>query len=362
MIRFGLPGEEARLLQDTAERFVADRYGLAQRAVMLARPPQEAPAHWREMAALGWLAAPLPRGVGGLGMAPVHLQGLLETLGAGLILEPYGPAIMNCAATLSRLLPRAQAAGALAPMLAGDRVEVLAASPMGQALVQAEPEGDGWALSGTVPLVPGGAAAHAFWVAVDCGAESALAHVPASKAQVRGFRLVDGQAAASACFDGVSCGPRACFTGAADALAHGADMGLWAALAETSGLIGALCRATLDHVKLRQQFGRPIGRFQVVQHRMADMYMHTEEARSMAQLTAEALEEKDAGVRRRLLSAARVKTDAAARAVLRDAVQLHGGMGMTDELAVGHMVKRLLVLAQTSGSRAAHLKRFQASG
>jgi alkylation response protein AidB-like acyl-CoA dehydrogenase len=114
-------------------------------------------------------------------------------------------------------------------------------------------------------------------------------------------------------------------------------------------------------VKLREQFGRPIGRFQVVQHRMADMFIAREEARSMMQLAAEAHDSEDESFRTRLISAARVKIADNARKVQRDAVQLHGGMGMTDELPVGHMVKRLLVLAQLGGNRQQHLERFNAA-
>jgi len=116
------PQDEAVMLKATSERFIADKYRLPQRAQMLADPADGRPRHWQEMADLGWLAAPLPEAVGGLGLSPAQLVPLLGVFGAGLILEPYGPAILHCATTLAQLLPAAQAATALAPMLAGDKI------------------------------------------------------------------------------------------------------------------------------------------------------------------------------------------------------------------------------------------------
>jgi len=263
---------------------------------------------------------------------------------------------MHCAATLVGALAAPEEA--LAPVLSGHCIEVMAGGTEG-APITATRDGGRGVLSGQAPLVPGGAAARAFWVEVRVEGAAALIRVPAEVAEVTRFRLVDGQAAARVGFDGVARDVGDLVTGCAGALAFGADMGLVGMLAETSGLIDALYGATLEHVKLREQFGRPIGRFQVIQHRMADMFIARQEARSMVRLAAEAMESEDAGFRARLVSAARVKIADAARTVLRDAVQLHGGMGVTDELPLGHRVKRLLVLTQSSGRRATHLKRFR---
>lgn len=358
MIRFDLPGDEALMLGATAARFVADCYGLAKRAAMLAEPAEGLPAHWPTMAGLGWLAAPLPEAAGGLAMAPADLLPLIAALGAGLVLEPYGPAILGCGTALAAALP--DAAAQLAPMLAGARIEVLADGSAGA--VRATARGADWQLSGILPLVPGAAAAARLWVVADAPDGPMLFPVEAAEASVTPFRLLDGQAAARVALDGVPAAPAASGRTLVAALARAGDMALFGALAESTGVIDALHAATLGYVKLREQFGRPIGRFQAVQHRAAEMFVRREEARSMAQLAAEALGIADAGTRRRLLSAAKVKIADNARAILRDAVQLHGGMGVTDELAVGHMVKRLLVLAQTGGDRAGHLARFQTPG
>ncbi|MAM09427.1 MAG: hypothetical protein CML23_02975 [Rhizobiaceae bacterium] len=357
MIRFELPTEEALLLKDTAERFVADNYALKQRAKALSAAPGDVPRHWAEMAELGWLAACVPEEAGGLGLTPAQIVPMMEVLGAGLVLEPVGAVSLGCAAMLARALSPGDAAERLAPLLAGETIEVVVAGRDG-APVPARREGDRLVLSGTSPAVIGAAAADAFWVVAELDGSRLLARVAAADMAVTPCRLVDGQAAAQVFLDDVTLLAAEAISGCDAALEFGGDLALLGVLAETSGVIDALHKATLDYVRMREQFGRPIGKFQVVQHKMADMFIACEEARSMVLLAAEAMESDDAAFRAKLVSAARVKVSDAARAVLRDAVQLHGGMGVSDELAVGHMVKRLLVLTQTGGSRAAHLKRF----
>ncbi|QQM29995.1 acyl-CoA dehydrogenase family protein [Martelella lutilitoris] len=357
MIRFELPTEEALLLKDTAERFVADHYALEQRAKALSAAPGDVPRHWAEMAELGWLVACVPEDAGGLGLTPAQIVPMMEVLGAGLILEPVGAVSLGCAAMLARALSPDDVAERLAPVLAGEAIEVVVAGRDG-APIAARREGGNLVLSGASPAVIGAAAATAFWVVAELDGSRMLVRIPAEDAAVTPCRLVDGQAAAQVVLDDVTVPADEAISGCHAALDFGADLALVGVLAETSGVIDALHKATLDYVKMREQFGRPIGRFQVVQHKMADMFIACEEARSMVLLAAEAMESKDAAFRGKLVSAARVKISDAARAVLRDAVQLHGGMGVSDELAVGHLVKRLLVLTQTGGNRAAHLKRF----
>ncbi|RKT35159.1 alkylation response protein AidB-like acyl-CoA dehydrogenase [Roseovarius halotolerans] len=357
MIRFDIPDDETLLLRDTAERFVADHYGLAQRNVMLEQPPEQVPPHWGEMAELGWLAAAVPEAAGGLGLSAAQLVPMLEVLGRGLVLEPVGPVAMKCAATLARALPDAGAE--LEPILSGERIALVAEGAPG-APVSAVKTGGALVLSGVAPLVMAGPWAQVFWVVAELDGAPVLMRIPAEAADVTPVRLVDGQVAARVCFDGVRCAQEDVVTGCAEALAYGRDMALVGVLAEMSGLVDALHGATLDYVKLREQFGRAIGRFQVVQHRMSEMFIRREEVHSMARLAAEAMEGDDAAFRGKLVSAARVKIAKDARVVMRDAVQLHGGIGVTDELAVGHMLKRLLVLSQVEGGRASHLKRFRA--
>ncbi len=355
---FAPPSEEAMLLQETADRFVAARYGLSQRSAMLGDDPGRVPRHWRDFAELGWLAAPVPEAAGGLGLPAPDLLPLLQSLGAGLVLEPYGPVMVGAAPALAAVLPADAARRALAPVIDGTRIEVLAdAGPGARPL--ARRGADGWVLSGTVPIVAGGAAAETLWVAAETEDGAVLLRVPGSEAGIERFRLLDGQAAARLRLDGVSAPEGAALGPVSEALRDAADRALFARLAEASGVIDAMYRATLSYVGERAQFGRPIGRFQVVQHRMADMFVAREEAQSLARLAAEAMEAADPAARRRLLAAARVKVFDAGRAVLRDAIQLHGGMGLSDEMAVGHQAKRLLALDQQGPARRDALALFR---
>jgi hypothetical protein len=136
------------------------------------------------------------------------------------------------------------------------------------------------------------------------------------------------------------------------------DIGLAALCAEAVGIMKAAVDATVDYLRTRQQFGQPIGRFQVLQHRAADMLLHYEQAKSMSCLAAMRCTSKDAAGRRRALSAAKVLVGRAARFIGQQAVQLHGGMGMTDELVVSHWFKRLTAIELMSGDSDTHLQYF----
>lgn len=357
MIRFDVPDDETRQLAETAQRFVADHYSLAKRAAMVQEPAGERPAHWSLLADLGWLAAPLPERVGGLGMTPAQLVPFLATLGAGLVLEPYTPVVLHCAATLARALPEDKAAHLLAPMLDGGQMPVLL-MPAAES-VQAVMHPDGAVrLSAEVALIPGATKAAAFFAAVEIDGETFLLAVDPADVEVSPYRLIDDQPAARIRLKDARAEILASGNTVTDALGWGRDVTTVGVMAEMSGLIAALMRATREHVATRMQFGQPISKFQAVQHRMADVFIASEEAHSMAMLAAEAMELPQDAARARLVSAAKVKLASASRTAARDAVQLHGGMGMTDALDIGHMVKRLLVLEQLGGSQAAHLARF----
>jgi len=198
----------------------------------------------------------------------------------------------------------------------------------------------------------------------------ALFALPAARAGLRitGYRTVDGQRAAEIVLDGVEAGPDAALgrPGAAGALLDaGCDHGVGLLCAEALGAMEALFEATLDYLKTRRQFGSPIGGFQALQHRMADMTIHLEQARSLALLAALTLARTrgdpdgvDAASRRRAVSAAKYRVGQAARFIGQNAVQLHGGMGVTDELPVSHYFKRLSAIELTLGDAGHHLERF----
>jgi alkylation response protein AidB-like acyl-CoA dehydrogenase len=175
--------------------------------------------------------------------------------------------------------------------------------------------------------------------------------------------MLDGQRAADVRLDGVRVGPDAAIgqPGAGWAVLEAAlDYGAGLLCAEAVGAMDALFAATLDYLKTRQQFGVPIGKFQALQHRMADMYIHLEQARSMALLAAVRLRGDDAAERRQAVSAAKYRVGQAARFVGQQAVQLHGGMGVTDELPAAHYFKRLTTIELSLGDADHHLARFMA--
>jgi len=356
-ISFDPPSEEAGLLRDTAARFVADRYDLADRARMVDDDPAAMPRHWADFAELGWLAAPVPEAAGGLGLPAPDILPLLQTLGAAMVLEPFAAAMVETAPIIADALPQDEAADALAPLIEGREIAIFA-DGRARGRATARRAGGGWALSGTLPVVPGAAAARTFWLAAEGEDGPLLLSVPASEADVAPFRMVDGQSAARVSVDGVTVPAEAAYAQASEALARAAHRAAFARLAEASGVIDAMYGATLAYVKERAQFGRPIGSFQALQHRMADMFVAREEALSLAQLAAEAVEGGGSDTRC-LLAAAQLKVFGAGRAVSRDAIQLHGGMGVSDGMAVGHLAKRLLVLSQQAPARRDDLAAFR---
>jgi alkylation response protein AidB-like acyl-CoA dehydrogenase len=237
---------------------------------------------------------------------------------------------------------------------------------------RAEASGGGWRLGGEKKAVIHGAEADVLVVSArSSGAQCeeagiSLFAVPRDTpgVHVSGYRTLDGLRAADVRFDGVEV-PAAALLGQAgngwNILEAGADHGAGLLCAEALGAMEALFDATLDYLKTRQQFGVPIGKFQALQHRMADMYIHLEQARSMALLAAVKLDGDDAVERRRVVSAAKYRVGQAARFIGQQAVQLHGGMGVTDELAAAHYFKRLSMIELTLGDRDHHLARFIAA-
>lgn len=352
-VSFADPSDESLMLAQSAARFITEHYSLSQRAGILTQSAGELSGHWHTMAQLGWLAAPLPERAGGLGLAVRDLLPFLRQLGAGLVLEPYGPAILHCAACLANALPADTAEATLGPLLQGERLEILIDAPE----ATATRNGDDWHINLSARALLGSGAADGIWIVAQHHDALKLFRVRQDQTLHLPMRLIDGQAAADIT---VNCKAEPVQTeGLAQALEKAREMSLFGVLAETDGLISALYEETLAYVKMREQFGRPLGKFQSLQHRLADMFILREECLSLTQLAAETFEHPDATYRKRVLSCARVKLADAAKVLSREAVQMHGGMGVTDELAVGHRVKRLMVLAQQGRPRHQHLASLQ---
>jgi alkylation response protein AidB-like acyl-CoA dehydrogenase len=368
--------EEQLQLADALKRWIARDYGFETRREIVRSASGTSEQAWATLAELGLTALPVPEAQGGFAGDAVDMFVVMQELGRGLVVEPYFATVLG--AEFLRLGGAQGQHGALLERVAAGELKLACAlgerqsrHDMRDIATRAEPDGDGWRLSGEKTVVLHGAQAGVLVVSSRLAGEQrdeqgiALFAVPADAAgvQVREYRTLDGQRAADVRLDGVRVGPEALIGGPGDAwpiLEAALDYGAGLLCAEAVGAMDALFAATLDYLKTRQQFGVPIGKFQALQHRMADMYIHLEQARSMALLAAMRLRAEDPAARRQAASAAKYRVGQAARFVGQQAVQLHGGMGVTDELPAAHYFKRLSTIELTLGDADHHLARFMA--
>lgn len=367
--------EEQQLLDDTVRRFVAREYGFEQRRAVLHGEAGWSRSVWQGLADLGLLALHVPEPHGGLDAGPVETMIVMQALGAGLLLEPYLASAVVATQLLAHAGSAPQQAEWLPRLAGGEAVAVLAheeASARGFELhlrTRAVATGDGYVLTGHKSVVTHAPAADVLLVSARTSGAAQDMHGVSLFLLPRGtpglrlqpYRSVDGLPAADVhlqdCY--VAGSARLGAEGAAWAsLSRALDAGLAALCAEASGVIKAALDTTLEYLRTRQQFGQPIGRFQALQHRAAEMLMHHEQARSMSILAAMRCRHADATARARALSAAKVVVGRACRYVGQQAVQLHGGMGVTDEFHVSHLFKRLMAIELSSGDTDTHLARF----
>ncbi|MEJ8858283.1 acyl-CoA dehydrogenase family protein [Variovorax robiniae] len=364
------------MLRDSLARYLDDRHSLPQRLHALAQADSAPPPFWQGLAnELGLLGMALPEAQGGLGGGMAAHAAMMETLGGALAAEPYLSTMVIGAGLLQRN-PGAQADALLARAVAGQAVIAFAhTEPQGgydAADVQATlvRDGDGLRLDGRKSVVQAAPWASHFIVSAQSSGDAreegglSLVLVPrdAPGVRLRPYATRDGDRAAEIAFDGVRLPMDALLGSEGGALPHIAqalDEATLAVCAEATGVMRRLMRDTLDYVRQRKQFGVPIASFQVLQHRLADMHMALEQAAALTESVAEALGEGDldANQRARAVSSAKVAVAKACKAVAQGAVQLHGGMGMTEELAVGHYVRRATLIEGLFGPASWHLRR-----
>ena len=367
--------EEQSMLADSLAKFLAHEYGFEQRGAIRASGEGFSREVWRGFAEMGLLGLPFAEEHGGFGGTPVDTLLVMQALGKALVLEPYWSTVVM-AGNAIHLGGSAAQKNALLPAIAGgERIFAWAHGEPGSrydlAHVEtvARAEGDAHVLDGGKSVVLFGAQADSLIVSARseggvrdaAGISLFIIHRGQPGVSVRDYRTIDGLRAAEITFKSVRAGAQALLgdRGAGHALIEQvSDLGLAALCAEGVGLMEALNAATLDYLKTRQQFGQPIGRFQALQHRMADMLLHQEQARSMSYLAALHCTDKDQASRQRTLSAAKVTVGQACRFIAQNAVQLHGGMGMTDELMLSHWFKRLTAIEMSFGDTDFHLQRF----
>ncbi|NMM38836.1 MAG: pimeloyl-CoA dehydrogenase small subunit [Glaciimonas sp.] len=363
--------QEQQQFSDAVRRWVEKDYTFAQRKVIVNSDSGISSTAWSAMMELGLTALPIPEAQGGFNGSAIDMLVVMQELGRGLVIEPYLATVLG-----AEFLKRAGGHDGLLQQVAAGELKLACALGEKQSRhdqsdirASAHAQGDGFVLNGVKTVVLHGAQAGAVIVSARSnGAQNdtdgiSLFVVPADTAGVTrtDYRTIDCQRAADITLNNVAL-PASALLGKLgagwDLLDAVADYGAALLCAEAIGALDAINAATLEYVKTRQQFGVPIGKFQSLQHRMAEMFMQLEQARSMAMLAAVKVASVDVEERRRTVSAAKARVGQALKFIGQQAIQLHGGMGVTNELPVAHYFKRLTLIELTLGDTDHHLARF----
>jgi alkylation response protein AidB-like acyl-CoA dehydrogenase len=363
--------EEQLQFADALKRWAAKEYTFEQRKQIVHSDAGVSDAAWATLAELGMTALPVPEAQGGFNGSAVDMFVVMQELGRALVVEPYLATVLG-----AEFLKLGGAHPDLLERVAGGELKLACALGEKQSrhdqrdiATSALANDGGYLINGRKSVVVHGAQAGSLIVSARSGggqrdsAGISLFVLPADTAGITriDYRTIDGQRAADIGFENVQA-PAAALIGAAGEgwklLDAAADYGAALLCAEGLGAMEAIFAATLEYLKTRTQFGAPIGKFQALQHRMADMFIHLEQARSMALLAAVKLDAGEAGERRRTVSAAKFRVGQAMKFVGQQAIQLHGGMGVTDELPAAHHFKRLTTIELSLGDSDHHLARF----
>jgi pimeloyl-CoA dehydrogenase small subunit len=369
--------EEQQLLTDSIRNFLAKNYTFEARRVILESAAGYSEQVWVTFAEMGLLGLPFASEYGGFGGSAVDLMAVMEAIGEGLVVEPYLATVGLGGQFVARGGTDAQKKAVL-PAIVGGRLKLAFAQTergarynLAQVAVRAKKSGGGYVIDGEKCVVIHGPCADKLIVSArtsendtdEKGISLFLVDRNAPGVSLKTYRTVDNLRAADIRFSGTAVPANALIgkEGEALPLIEGVvDYATALLCAEAVGAIKYANDATLDYLKTRKQFGVPIGTFQVLQHRMVDMMITYEQAKSMACLACVKVDSADAAERKRVVSAAKIKIADACRHVSQESVQLHGGMGMTEELKVSHTFRRLTTIMQTFGDADHHLDRFAA--
>ncbi len=367
--------EEQQMLEDAVRRFVVRNYSFEKRRAVMNSTEGWSREVWQTLVAMGLLAINIPEEYGGLDAGPVTTMPVMNAFGAGLLVEPYLSSAIVATALIRNAGGDARQRELLPAMASGEVIAVLAHEEPGarddltHVETRASRSGDGYVLHGHKAVVLHAPAADTLIVsartagATDDAQGISLFLVPrnAPNVTLQSYPTVDGRRAAEVLLQNAYV-PGAARLGtegkACSAIERAYDIGLAAMCAEAVGAMKALLDTTVEYLRTRRQFGQPIGRFQALQHRAADMLIHYEQAKSMSYLAAIRCVDDNQIERRRALSAAKVVIGRACRFIGQQAVQLHGGMGVTDELNVSHYFKRLTAIELTFGDTDSSLEQF----
>ncbi|SDE38263.1 acyl-CoA dehydrogenase family protein [Paraburkholderia lycopersici] len=368
--------EDRRMLADTLNRFVAEQYGFNTRDTIARSTEGFSVDMWRRFAELGVIGALFDEADGGFGGAGFDVAVVFEALGRGLVVEPFldtlivGRALAHAGSESQR--------ARIASFVDGSQIAAFAHDEPGshyedaRVATRAEKHGNGWALRGAKGVVQQAEQADVLLVSARTsgnefdGAGISLFLVPRDTAgvSVRGYRKIDGGRAAEVTLDDVKVSADALVGvqgGGFATLEHARGYGIVALASEAVGAMDAARDFTLEYLRTRKQFGAPIGSFQALQHRMADVLLEIEQARS-AVINAAAAIDAPRALRERALSAAKYTIGRIGARVAEEAIQLHGGIGMTWELPLAHYAKRLVMIDHQLGDEDHHLARYIALG
>jgi pimeloyl-CoA dehydrogenase small subunit len=362
--------EDQRLLKDSVDRLIADQYGFEQRKKYLREPAGYSPSMWAQITELGLLGLPFEDTLGGFGGGPTETAIVMEAFGRGLVLEPFFATVVLGGGLLRRAAS-ASLLGALAPKVAAGKLKLAFAHverhsryDLGDVTTAAHRDGPGYILNGAKSVVVHGDCADLLFVTARLAGERRardgiglfLVNPALSGVTRRGYPTQDGQRAAELTLTNVRVSAEdLVHDNALPVIEHVVDEAIAALCAEAVGAMQAMQDLTLDYLKTRKQFGRAIGSFQVLQHRSVDMLVALEQARSMAMFAAVMAEEENPIERRKAIAAAKVQIGRSAQHIGQEAIQLHGGIGMTNEYAVGHYFKRTTMISQMFGDADTHL-------
>jgi pimeloyl-CoA dehydrogenase small subunit len=368
--------EEQSMLRDTVASYLQDKYDFETRRKIVASEAGWRPDYWKAFAEeLGILGAPFSEELGGLGGGATENMVVMEEFGKALVIEPYLGTVVIGGGFLKHS-GYAGAADLIGKIIAGEAITAFAyAEPQGRYTwsdlkTTAKKDGSGWVLNGHKAVVTGAPwASHLIVTARtgggqrDAGGVSVfLVDKNAKGVVTRNYPTVDGQRASEVFFENVSLGADALIgtEGAGLPLVEKViDEATVAVCAEAVGVLRKLHEGTLEYTKQRKQFGQPIATFQVLQHRMVDMFIQVEQSVSMCYMATIKVDDESADERAKATSAAKVQIGRACKFVGQNAIQLHGGMGMTDEMAIGHYFKRATIIEGLFGSVDHHLRRYE---
>lgn len=371
--------EEQSILKDSLDRLLAANYGFEQRKRAMASPEGWSAETWRSFAEMGLMALPFAEADGGIGGGPVETMIVMEALGRVLALEPYLPTVVLGGGFLRLGASTAQKAEHVPGIVDGSRRFAFAQAErhsrydLHHVQTTARRSGSGYVLDGAKGVVLHGDSADTLAVTArtaggtrdEGGIGLFLVDAKAPGVSRQGYVMQDGLRAAEIVFDGVEVGADAVLgdpEGGLPLVRRVVDQAIAALAAEAVGVMSGMHALTLDYIKVRKQFGVPIGMFQALQHKAVDIYVALEQARSITLYATMMADSADDAERARAMHAAKVEIGRGGRLAGENAIQLHGGVGMTMEYAIGHYFKRMTMIDLTFGDHDHHLRALGEAG